>query len=66
MSWLRLLHIEQDDLTDDCDREGAVGLVPRAVGRNVGDGLLSNGEQLGRGVHWFHLYHHLERRDGKI
>lgn len=65
MSWLMLIYIEEDDLTDDGDGEGAVGLVPRAVGRNVGDGLFSNGEQLGRGVHRFHLYHHLGRAEGQ-
>ena len=49
-----------DELTDDSNSKGAVGLVPRAIGRNVGDGLFSNGEQLGRGVHWLHLHSHLE------
>lgn len=65
MSWLMLIYTEEDDLTDDGDGEGAVGLVSRAVGRNVGDGLPSNGEQLGRGVHWFHLYRHLGWAEGQ-
>lgn len=47
------------ELTDDSDGKGAVGLVPWAVSGNVGDGLLTDGEQLGRGVHWFHLHSHL-------
>lgn len=52
--------IWKDELTNDSDCKGAVGLVSRAVRRNVGDGLLSDGEQLGRSVHWFHLHRHLK------
>lgn len=51
---------QKDELTNDSDCKGAVGLVPRAVRRNVGDGFLSDREQLGRGVDWFHLHHYLE------
>lgn len=47
-------------LTDDTDCEGAVGLVAGAVGGDVSDGLHSDGEELGRGVHRLHLHHHLE------
>lgn len=57
------LHLHKYELTDDSDREGAVGLVPGAVGRNVGDGFPSNGEQLGRGVHWLRLHAHLEEEE---
>lgn len=53
--------IWKGELTNDSDCEGAVGLVPGAVLRNVGDGFLSDGEQLGRTVHRFHLHHHLEK-----
>lgn len=47
-------------LTDDGDSEGAVGLIPGAVGCDVGDGLLSDGEQLRGAVHRFHLHRHLQ------
>lgn len=50
----------EDELTSDCDCKGTVGLVSGAVSRNVGDGLFSDGEQLGRSVDWLHLHHHLE------
>lgn len=57
----------KNELTYDGDCEGAVGLIPRAVSCNVSDGFLSNGEELGRGVNWFHLYPHLQGgRDSKI
>lgn len=51
---------QNDKLTNDSDCKGAVGLVPRAVRRNVGDGFLSNREQLGRSVDWLHLHHYLD------
>jgi len=52
--------LQSDGLTDDGDGEGAVGLVPRAVGPNVGDGFLPNGQQLGGVIHGLHLHRHLE------
>lgn len=54
---------EKDELTNDCDCEGAVGLVPGAVARCVGDGLLPDGEELGGYVDGLHLHHHLEEQD---
>lgn len=55
-----------NELTNDSDCEGAVGLIPGAVRGNVRDHLLSNGEQLGGGVHRFHLHCHLEHKTLKL
>lgn len=50
----------RNTVTNDSDCERTVGLVAGAVGRDVGDGLRSDGEQLRRCVHRFHLHRHLE------
>lgn len=55
--WFR---VQRDELTDHSDRKRAVLHVPGAVSCDIGDGFLSNGEQLRRTVDWFHLQQHLK------
>lgn len=51
---------QKDELTDDGDCKGAVGLISRAVRSKVCDGFLANGEKLWKTIDWLRLDHHLE------